>query len=417
MFKRFYSLLIISFIVLSCSEESNPKFDTENFTSIFDNYKFSIAYTPIDMVQTSDGGYLILGSRKLPNSNFSGIYLLKADENGDFVKELEVDDTYVNPVAHFTQIGEVYYFFCMEEDPSLIANLASVDANLENVTFTPVASPDADINPTYPSVSSFIDNSFLLQCYDHLNKQTALFTVDPTSGSASKAKAFTIGIGATENIEKSIINSFTRGHRSFPYEVGKSGSTYFFSGFYNFTFCLVFTDLSSDEPSGVVYGQNPPEPDFDYAFSAGFSSVVNLSGEKFAVSTFYFGENYINPIATISTNSISSMRPDELGGYSFPELIKNANIRILRSTINTKNVLIYGSDTKTKQIGLYFYDELTGEFLGSRYLGFSNPFEIASVINTDDEGIAVSGTTYVAGRFPRICIFKLSKEEIAGEIK
>src|SRR6187551_1074353 len=161
MLKRFYLLTLFSLAVFSCSEESNPVFDTENFTSIFDNNKFDIDYTPVDMVQTSDGGYIVLGSRKLIDSEFSGIYLLQADKNGNFIKEKEVDKAYVNPVARFTKIGDAYYFFCMEE-ASLIANIASVDVNnIENVTFTAVTT--AGINPTYPSVSSFVDNKFLLQ--------------------------------------------------------------------------------------------------------------------------------------------------------------------------------------------------------------------------------------------------------------
>ena len=50
--------------------------------------------------------------------------------------------------------------------------------------------------------------------------------------------------------------------------------------------------------------------------------------------------------------------------------------------------------------------------MGSHYLGFSNPFEVASLIRTEDEGLLVCGTTYLAGRFPRICLFKLSKENV-----
>ena len=169
MFKRIFILFVSVLVAFSCSEESNPAFDSENFTSIFDNYKFSIAYTPIDMVQTSDGGYLILGSRKLPNSNFSGIYLLKADKNGNFVKEVEVDENYVNPVARFTQIGARYYFFCMEGS-SVQAYIASIDENLlENVTFNPVLSANG-INARYPSISLLDGTLVLLQCYDDLNK-------------------------------------------------------------------------------------------------------------------------------------------------------------------------------------------------------------------------------------------------------
>jgi hypothetical protein len=408
MLKSFYLLLLFTLVILSCSEESNPAFDTENFTTIFDNNKFDIGYSPIDMVQTPDGGYLVLGSRKLSDSNFSGIYLLKADKNGNFISELEVDDTYVNPVGKFIQIGDLYYFFSMEY-PSLQANITAVDVSLENVTFTPVLGING-VNPTYPSVSAFIDNSFLLQCYDHANRQTGLFVV-PVSGATSAGRGFTIGVGASDNVDESIINSFLNAGRKFPYEVGKVGGVYFLNGFFDFNFSLVFTDLNPDnDPSGVVFGQQPD-------FNGGFSSVVSLSGSKFAASTFYFGENYIMPNASITILGFSSMTPDQLPGLSFPELVTNAKVKVLRSSINTKNVLLYGSDTKTKQIGLYFYDEATGEFLGSRYLGFSNPFEIANVINTVDGGIAVCGTTYVAGRFARICIFKLSKEKISENVK
>lgn len=412
MLKRYYTLLILAIVVLSCSEESDPKFDSDNFTTIFDNNKFSVAYKPIDMLQTSDGGYIVLGSRKLNDSNYSGIYLLKADKDGNFVKELEVDENYVNPVGHFTQIGDTYNFFCMQyPSDSLKANIASVDVNIENVTFKPVSSSTPDgINPTYPSVASLVDNSFLLQCYDHLNRQTALLVVNPSSGAVSAGKAFTLGVGAADNVDEAVQNSFLYAGRKFPYEVGKVGGLYFFNGFFDFNFSLVFTDLNADDPNGFVYGQQPD-------FNGGFSSVVSLGASKFAASTFFFGENYIMPNALIQTSGPSSMTPDQLPGLSFPELVTNANVKILRSTINNKSVLIYGSDTKTKEIGLYFYEEATGEFLGSRYLGFSNPFEIAGIINTSDGGIAVCGTTYVAGRFARICIFKLSKEEITKNVK
>ena len=89
----------------------------------------------------------------------------------------------------------------------------------------------------------------------------------------------------------------------------------------------------------------------------------------------------------------------------------------MRATIDSKQVLIYASDTKSKQIGLLFYEEASGTFISSRYLGFSNPYEVASLLQTSDEGLAVCGTTYAAGRFPRICILKLSKEQLNSNVK
>jgi hypothetical protein len=165
----------------------------------------------------------------------------------------------------------------------------------------------------------------------------------------------------------------------------------------------VFTNFE-DEPVGVVQGQQD---------DGGFSAVTPLSANKFASARFNFGDNYLLPNKELSTSGNTSSV--DLGGYNLPEMVPNAKVRILRAVVDGKNILIYGTDTKSKQIGLLYYEESTGKFISSRYLGFSNPFEVASLIQTEDEGLAICGTTYLAGRFPRICIFKLSKDQLVSD--
>lgn len=400
MIKKLHTLLCLVLMIIlaaSCSEESNPAFDTQNFTTIFDNNDFDASYFPIDMRQTPDGGYIILGGRKLADSNFTGIYLMKADKFGNFVKELEVEETFVNPVARFAEFQTKYYFFCM--DPlTQQAQIASVDANLDAVSVAPVQG-----GLTYPAASSFVDNNFVLLSYDNEEKMSVISLLN-TDGGILASKGYSIGTG--EDIEEPIINHFIRTGKQYPFEVGKVASgLYFFNGFFNYTFSLVFTDINSDDPTGVVQGQQD---------DGGFSAVTPLSGNKFASSRFNFGDNFLLPNRELATNGITSSV--DLGGYSLPELVDNANVRILRATVDTKQVLIFGSDTRSKQIGLLFYEEASGTFISSRYLGFSNPYEIASIVQTSDEGLAVCGTTYLAGRFPRICILKLSKEELVAHV-
>ena len=390
-------ILVITGCMPSCTEESNPTFDTQNFTSIFDSNKFDASYFPIDMQETPDEGYLILGGRKLEDSNFTGIYLLKADKFGNFVKEIEVDETSVHPIGKLTAIQGRYYFFCM--DPvTQVAQIADVDAALEAVNITPVQG-----GLTYPAAASFVDNGFALLSYDNSSKESVISLVS-VSGGVQASKGYTIGTG--EDIEEPIINHFIRTARQYPFEVGRvSSSLYFFNGFYNYTFSLVFTNISSDDPSGVVQGQHD---------DGGFSAVTPLGGNKFASSRFNYGDNYILPNKDLSVSGNTSST--DLGGYSLPEMVEHARVKILRAAVDNKNVLIYGTDTKSKQIGLLFYEEASGTFLSSHYLGFSNPFEIASLTQTSDGGLAVCGTTYLAGRFPRICIFKLSKEKLADNV-
>lgn len=398
---RIYTLLVcvcLLWITFSCSEESDPQIDEETFTKIYDNNLFNAAYNPIDMRQTPDGGYLILGSRRLEDSNFAGIYMMKVNKQGIFEKEMEIDAAYVNPVGNLMEYNGEYYFFCMEE-VTLQAQMAKADALLENVAITPVQ--DAI---TYPSAAAMEGNSFILLSYNHIDKLTTISLIGPTGGTLA-SKGFDIGVG--DDVEEPLINHFIQGGKKLPFSVGRiPGGLYYFNGFFNYTFSLVFTDLNNDDPIGVVQGQQD---------DGGFSAVTPIASTKFAASRFNFGDNFLIPNVILPVNSITSSV--DYPGNTLLELVPNAKVRIIRSVINSTNTLIYGSDSKSKQIALLFYDEATGALVGSHYLGFSNPFEVATLVQTADEGLAVCGTTYLAGRFPRICLFKISKKDLEKMIE
>lgn len=393
---RYTSLLLVGVsLVMSCAEESDPEFERQAFTRVFDQNEFSSAYYPVDFSQTPDGGYLVLAERKISQSSFRGTYLLKADAHGNFERELSLD-SYANPVGELMEANGAYYFFAMDT-LSLQAQLLKVDAQAEEVEVKTVG------QATYPSAATREGDGFLLLSYNHVDK-TSMISVHNVSGQIVKGpKNFSIGAG--DDVEEPLMDHILRTGKRFPFQVGKvSEGLYFFNGFENYSFSLVFTDMENDSPLGVVLGQQD---------DGGLSAVTPLGNGKFAASRFDFGENYFLPAVGLATNgpTVASY----LGGYPLPELIPDAAVRILRTSTGDRNILVYASDTKSKQIGLFFYDEATSEFLSSRYLGFSNPFEIAAIIETEDDGIAVCGTTWIAGRFPRICLFKISKEALASQ--
>jgi hypothetical protein len=394
--KRLYTVLLAAtaFLFNSCLEQSDPSLDQENFNAIFDSNLFSVENYPIDVKQTADGGYIILGERRLPESNFRGVYLLKADRFGKFVAEVELGDSLVNPVGDFLPADGKFYFFCMD-GLNQESQLVEIDESLGTVNILPAG------GLTYPAATALDEGNILLLSYDHENKQMVLSIFNTDGTPEGEPVAFSIGVG--DDVEEPIINHFIRTGKRLPFLVGRIPSgLYYFNGFYNYTFSLVFTDRSA--VNGVVQGQQD---------DGGISSVQALGGSKFAASRFNFGDNYFLPNVVFETTSTSSAV--NLEGNSFPELTANAPVKIKRVIVNDEHLVLFASDTKSKQVGMYFYDEETGAFRSSRYLGFSNPYEVASISQTDDGGLVIVGTTYLAGRFPRIFLSKISNAELASQ--
>src|SRR6266850_2679611 len=326
--KKQILLVVLAALGGSCSNKSDPAADKANFTRIYDNNKFEASYFPIDITQTPDGGYLILGGRRLDNSNFSGVYLMKVDELGAFVSEKEVDSNNIDPIGPILTANGKYYFFCMTQ-VALQSQLIEMDANAEITQII-------NVGGTYPAAAASDNGNFLLLSYDNVNKKSVVSVVSP-SGSVSGSQGFSIGQG--DAVEAPIIDHFIRNGRQFPFQVGKALSgQYFFNGYFNYTFSLVFTDLASASPLGVVQGQQA---------EGGLSQVVPLTGNTYATARFNFGDNYLLPVATLNSSGISSSV--DLGGNSFPELTANAPVKIVLTTINAKDIIVYASNTHSKQ--------------------------------------------------------------------
>ncbi|MEQ9165239.1 MAG: hypothetical protein RLO12_03215 [Fulvivirga sp.] len=388
--KVFYFLLSL-LVLTGCDISDNDAVDpSEGFFKIYDNNLFDASFIPIDIKQTTDGGYLILSSKRIETSNFTGVNLIKVDKEGNFIEEQIIDEQYVGPVDQLVKITDSYYFMAMDAT-SLQAILFTVNDS----------SRITAINPTglsYPMYMAEDGENILALSYNNGDKNSIISRIS-TTGQTLQSAAY--GIGAGSDTEAPIITHFTRTGRQLPFFAGRmNGGVYYFNGFYNYTMSLVFTNFG-DEPLGVVQGQQD---------DGGFSSGMSISGGNFALSRFNFGDNFIIPSIDLNTTGTTSATDFE--GNAFPELSDNALVVLDLINIDGQEAILYGSNTKSGQIILMAYSKTSGELLGTRYLGSTYPYQIADFTVTEDMGLAVVGNTSVAGRFDRICLFKLSKEEL-----
>jgi hypothetical protein len=387
-----FSLLIIGILLFSCNGDQEEILPAENFIRIYDDDRFNASYLPIDIIQTSDEGYLILSGSRQPSSNFVGIQILRTDSEGNYITLLNLPDEDVQPIANWAVIGEEYYFFCMSAT-NLVTKMYRIDQQL-NISNSTI------LNTSYPMAVSQDNDRLLLLSYDNENKNSVLSLLDE-NGNTLQQKSFSIGAG--DGVEEPIIDHFTRTGRQFPFQTGKTGDGhYFFNGFYNYTFSLVFTDLTGDEPSGIVQGQQD---------DGGISAILPLSGTGFALSRFNFGDNVVLSKVQLNTNEIISSI--NLNGNTALEWVPDARVDIKRISHPDLDLVVFGSTTQNSQIFISIYNSATGEWLGNKYLGYSTPYFLQRLYPTSDGGMAILGRTAVAGRFNRICLFKLSSGEIS----
>ncbi len=389
----FKSVIYFTLILFaaSCDISKNDVVPTNTFTKIYDDDRFEQEYYPLDIIQTADEGFLVLSELKNDQSLYTSVLVLKTDAMGSITSKIEMNSPYVLPVNGWQQIGDSYYFVCMDEN-STTAQLVAVSE--EGVLSDPV--PLGGI--TFPLAINSDGAQLTILSYDNGNEESVISIVG-TSGQISQQQGYTIGAGV--DVEKPIFDHLTRNGDILPFLVGqtKEGLLYY-NGFYNYTFSLVFTNFG-DNPTGVCQGQ---------LSQGGISEVASLGNDVFGITRFNFSDNYISPLASISTSSITSST--DLAGNNFPEMENKSKVKLL--DVGTEQKWLYATSTQKNQVVLYGFSQTEGSILGTSYLGDGNPYTLASVTTTKDGGLAVLAQTSLEGRFPRIAIFKRDKVFLDG---
>ncbi|MDW7695950.1 hypothetical protein R9C00_25760 [Flammeovirgaceae bacterium SG7u.111] len=374
-----------------CSSDSEEVILPNNrFTKVYDNYDFSSSFYPLDLKQTADGGFLILAQTEVDISDFGGVYVMKTDDEGNFVWEVPASG-FVAPTSNLMEINGSFYFMCM--DPSASGSyLMKVDEVGQGL----------QVAGTYGSISYPLSTIATPEG----GVGVLGFNRDGQSSTFSKLKSdfsedWTQSFQILDDPDEAIFNHLTNPNKRLPFFVGNlNGGGFYVNGFYNYTLSVMFLDVEG-QWTGVMNG---------FRDDGAVSAMNHITGDDFAVSRFTFGKNYVHPRIAIDKAGVSSS--EDLEGNEYPELQPNANVRIHSMTYESQNLTIYAMDSKSNQIVLYSYDEDTGELLGNKYLGFSEGYKIAGLVETADKGMAIAALTYVTGRFPRISLFKISEGDV-----
>jgi len=389
------NILIVIILFLSFFACKKDNINPENiFTKVYSDNNSDISYYPLDIVQTNDGGYYILSALSIDTiRTFLNAHISKTDKFGELIWESTISEPYVNPIASLISSGSGVYFLCMDRI-SLGTYLMRID---ETNGSAEVVNSYSEI--IYPLASSQTpDNGILLLSYDRDSRSSML-----TKFSSSFEETWNNSYPVIEDAENLLFAHLTRSGKTIPFFTGTigNGDSYFANALYNYSLALLFVDSNNGDRTGLIYGDR---------YNAGISAAVSIQSNNFSVSRFVYDNHYILPATSLSLSSITVA--SDLGGEKVAELAADAHTRIIKLSIDSRNLIVYASNTSSNQILLLFFDLSTGELVTKKYLGSSNPVKVASLIQTNDDGIAVLAQTMVAGRFKRNALYKIPKEQI-----
>jgi hypothetical protein len=339
----------------------------------------------------------MLSAVSLEDSDFAGIYLLKTDREG-LAEWGYLSDNYVNPVSELMPDAanpNVFRIGAMDKAQLgthlLVLDASSGGSSLRSESHFPAM--------VYPLSVARVPGGFTFLHWDQDSKSSMKLT-RVNGSNVQWSRSYDI----FEDVESRIMAHLTRQLQpAVPFRTGAVNSgVFYFNGFNNFTLSLTFVDANTGDQIGVLNGTR---------YASGISQIAAISESELALARYREdGSMVYAPGAVIDTRSVTTAR--DLPGNPLAELTPYANVIIRKGTIGTQKVLLYASTTRNGRICLFAYDE-SGVLLGTRHLGSGNRFEAGGVIFTEDGGLTIGGRTFVAGRFARLCLFKLSPEDTA----
>lgn len=389
--KIFARFIILVFLASGCDVSNNKPLTESSFTIIFENNNSGNDYFPLDIKQTADKGYLILAEMQNTSSDFPLVYVIKTDDKGKVLWE-KTSDKFVSPASQLIENGTDFAIICMENN-GFSTQFIKADENLSLISEIP--------NLIYPLAAQKVSAGMALLSYDFADGHQTKLSILNASGGVISTQKYEFSEDVKERI---IVNHLQRRGKRLPFFVGESSSgNYYFNG------------ITDDFSLSMLFA-NKPGKITGVRYESAINSIFPLSNTKFAISIFDVAGNIrFLPQQNVEQTEIKSVK--DYVGTTLQELIPFSPVLFKKASLNGKNVFLLNATTKNGQAVLSCYDENSGSFIGSNYYGSGTKTEMGNVIQTADGGLAILVKNYVAGRFGRLMLFKITKkqaEELGG---
>jgi hypothetical protein len=391
--------------LVGCGLRNDEVSPAEEFSKIYNNPAFD-NIVALDAQQTTSGGYIILGYLVRESGNGQRIpYLLKVSPTGQTEWDTNAQAEFgalANPVGQLRVQGDEYTFLCAQAGQLVLVRVHEARRRPEIVRqfggsgARPLfAQPTADggmlLLASQPNCGPVPGLATQL-----IKTDAALAPVMARCYPGAQGNQGSLGNAADEFAYAG--ETTVRGRRLF-----------FFQAWLNDEWTLTFIDAANGD---LVQS---------YAFTDPVSRAKTLANGFLPLGETAFATAFTNQI-TVSLNAraaLLSPNPTDdtrfgAPGAPFHELRPDRRVLIRAMRAGGREVVAVAAPARNNQIALFVFQAGANILRGRTYLGSTNPYVPNALLQTADGGLAVVGTTTVAGRFARIVLIKLSAGHLAN---
>jgi hypothetical protein len=359
----------------------------DGFLKIFNHPEETLAFYPESVAQLSGGGYLFISAVKDETSDmeYPTTHLVRTDATG--VVEWSRNYDWLTPASDLILVGGSALFVAM--DAQLNAYAILVDPGSGDVT------GQHDLYMTMP-LYAYLDKqeNLLVLGYDFVSQSSWI-----SKFNRNYELVESNNLPVNTDLDLMIQRHLNKTGEDFPFFMGEyatgTATGYYLSCFYNYTLRTVFLDISSLNHTGDI---------FSFQTDEAISSVIHKSGSLFGLTGYYEGNNYIVPATVVDVNRSQSIKDFE--AEQLYELTYKARVVSTSITKDGETYALFVSQTNASSIVIYQYEMESDSLIRTIHRTFDERVEVADVIQTGDNGVAVLAEIYLLGKYRRPVLFK-----------
>ena len=391
-----YIIFFAAFLI-SCEVNQKDVKPEDQIVKIYNNQNKSLSFYPVSLVQTGDGGFLVLNAVKTDSalSEYPTATLFKTNSIGEI--EWTTETAWQAPAGIVKSGGN---FSFVAKDGENTTYLINFDVGSGQVG----GNTQLGIRQMPLKVYSNGSDRFVVLAYKY-DDWTSYIGFYNSEGSLINSTELNVNADEVAQIQGHLNKTMDE----LPFFIGEwdngTQAGYYVNCLSNYSLRAVFFDLNLSPTGGDIYS---------FQARDALTSLVNKEGNTFAITRYYGGNNYISTNIEVDPNS--SQNFNEFVQNQLYELVPEAKVVSRNITNGAMDYILLASTTNSNSVALYQYSIEAGEgddeALHTEYVNFSNKIEVRDVIQDEkDEGIVILGQLYFTGKYKRPVLIKIPIEK------